>query len=140
MSATETKYVEDKLLDYSLPSQKPFMYIEKEEDFVIYKGMGSPDDVEVEITDNVTLLAFGAYNACGLIGTEMGGIAVVSKEAKCVLATKRVPHSMNKRSIEFKGLLSYLKTLFPAEEGKGLLHSRNCLMTTLRTRGYEVRM
>lgn len=61
--------------DERLPSLKPFMFVET------HARRGS-----------VGVIAFGAYDAYGLIGTEKGGVAIVIEPpAAAVLATKAIP-------------------------------------------------
>ena len=53
------------------------------------------------------LIAFGAYNAFGLIGPEQGGVAVVQeKPVKRVIGTIVIPYSRKKRLAMFKQIFS----------------------------------
>lgn len=65
----------------TLPSRKPFMFMER------YKTRGP-----------VGVIAFGAYNAMGLIGSEKGGVAIVMEPPMAaVIATKDIPWKPTKR-------------------------------------------
>lgn len=67
--------------DMTLANMKPFMYVES------YETCG-----------DIGVIAFGAYNAMGLIGTEKGGVALVlERPHKGVLATKDVPWNPEER-------------------------------------------
>jgi hypothetical protein len=53
------------------------------------------------------LIAFGAYNAFGLIGPEQGGVALVAeKPRKQVIGTLTIPYSRKKRLAMFKQIFS----------------------------------
>lgn len=69
--------------DDTLPNEKPFMYVESHK--------------PCENASNVGIIAFGAYNAMGLIGSEMGGVAIVCEKPKQVIATLAVPWSPSGR-------------------------------------------
>jgi len=70
--------------DDTLPSEKPFMFVERHE----RRG-------------DLGVIAFGAYNAFGLIGSEKGGVGVVlEKPEKSVLATKSIPWNPAARDVE----------------------------------------
>ena len=85
--------------DMNLQSMKPFMWIERH--------------VHIPITDKdapkgvtMGILAFGAYNAFGLIGPEKGGVAIVIEEPeRATVATRDIPYSMARRDIEVDRLL-----------------------------------
>jgi len=71
--------------DDRLPSMPPFMFVENHQ---VFGDLG--------------IIAFGAYNAMGLIGSEKGGVAVVlEKPTKTVLATKDIPWDPPARAKEF---------------------------------------
>lgn len=65
--------------DDTLPSEKPFMFVEHHD--------------QCKKAPNVGIIAFGAYNALGLIGSEKGGVAIVCEAPKQVLATLDIPWS-----------------------------------------------
>lgn len=75
--------------DESRPSMPPFMWVERKE------RVGS-----------LAILAFGAYNAFGLIGTEKGGVAIVDEERKLVLATRDIPFNAARRGREVDDLMA----------------------------------
>jgi len=96
----ETRTIQDKPYNQSLPSYPPFMWVENEHEFFFSK------------CPNLKLLAYGAYNAMGLIGSEYGGIAlVVDGKKKFVVAKKFVPHSILARSIAFAAAVHLLQGL-----------------------------
>ena len=96
--------------DMSLPNLIPFMWVEA------YKKKG-----------DFAIIAYGAYNAMGLIGSEKGGVAVVDEKRKQVLATIDIPWNMKERSDEFWAL--------KGAKVKGLAGWKRLL----RKRGYGVR-
>lgn len=111
--------------DERLPSMKPFEWVEH------YRRIG-----------DLAVLAYGAYNAFGLIGPEKGGVAVVLEEPqKSVLATKDLPYDPLSRAQEWKrivGMLSSPKEWSP----RGRVVPRYQipdLMAELRRLGYEIR-
>lgn len=103
----------------TLPSKKPFMYIEREEVF------------ESETMGKIGILAHGAYNALGLIGTEMGGVAFVHEDPNFTIATKLIPHDELRRDLEFTRVSKVL--------ADNLAWSPSNLVTYLRGAGYDVR-
>ena len=46
---------------------------------------------------DVGVLSYGAYNALGLIGSTMGGVAIVHRDPNFVIGTKVVPYDPNRR-------------------------------------------
>lgn len=111
--------------DERLPSRPPFQWVEG------YKRVG-----------DLAVVAYGAYNAFGLIGPEKGGVAVVLEEPeKAVVATKDFPYDPKGRAEEFKrivGLLSSPKDWSPRGAG-ALRHRLPALVSKLRGLGYGVR-
>lgn len=71
----------------SLPSYRPFMWVDKEETVGDYK-----------------VLSFGAYNAYGLIGPELAGVAIVNTKKKNIVAVKTIPYNPEKRIQVFDAL------------------------------------
>jgi len=114
------------LYDETLPSEPPFMWIESTREFVLGEE------------DSVFVMAFGAYNAKGLIGPELGGVAVVHHEQKFVIATKTVPHSIKSRKTEFLGTCTLLEDGLNLE--KDAFELRRDLCSLLRCRGYDLRI
>ena len=89
----------------SLPSQKPFMWVEQETWL---------DDTTA--TRDVGVLSFGAYNAMGLIGSEKGGVAVVHRDPHFVIATRDVPHNPVARVGLHAEVVAVLKTATMPED------------------------
>ena len=71
----------------NLPSQKPFMWIELE--------TWLPN---TDVCENIGVLAYGAYNALGLIGSEKGGVGIVHRDPNYVIGTHDVPHNAEVRA------------------------------------------
>jgi len=68
-------------------------------------GKNLPPFMFVEIharKGRLGLIAFGAYNAMGLIGPEKGGVALVDEQAHEVLGTRDVPYSRKNRELLFR--------------------------------------
>ena len=61
--------------DEKLPSILPFMWVEEKR----------------PIPKGGAVISYGAYNAFGLIGSEKGGVAIVSEDPPAVLATIDIP-------------------------------------------------
>jgi len=84
------------------------------------------------------VLAFGAYNAFGLIGSEKGGVAVVFEHPeRAVLATKDIPWDPDARDEEVERLVPFISSmgqLRPATPAQ-----LDQLVENLRNGGYEVR-
>ena len=79
--------------DDRLPSMPPFMFVESHQ---VFGDLG--------------VIAFGAYNAMGLIGSEKGGVAVVlEKPHKSVLATKDIPWDPPARAREFNKIVDLIQ-------------------------------
>lgn len=78
--------------DENCPSMHPFEWVERH-----------------EVVGNLGILAFGAYNACGLIGTEKGGIALVLEDPPQVLATCDIPWDIPHRALVVDKLLESIK-------------------------------
>ena len=75
--------------DETLPSRAPFMFIERH-----------------ETRGPVGVIAFGAYNVFGLIGSEKGGVAIVMESPVAdVLATKDIPWKPDERKVVTDRLL-----------------------------------
>lgn len=78
--------------DDRLKSMPPFMWVEA------YERIG-----------DLAILAYGAYNAFGLIGPEKGGVAVVTEAPeKNVIATKDIPYDQAARAREFRQIVKLL--------------------------------
>lgn len=75
--------------DDTLPSKKPFMFVESH-----------------DRRNNIGIIAFGAFNAMGLIGSEKGGVALVSEDPPSVLATLDIPWKPEERARVAKELLT----------------------------------
>ena len=72
-----------------LPSSPPFMYVERHEK-----------------RDRLGIIAYGAYNAMGLIGPEKGGVALVLEPPDAaVVATRDVPYDPKERAAVIERLL-----------------------------------
>ncbi len=79
--------------DATLPSKEPFMWIEAEVNLPNSSGK------------TLRAISFGAYNAMGLIGPEMGGVAIVCEdEPKGVIAVKTIPYDAEARTKEINRL------------------------------------
>lgn len=79
------------------PSMRPFSFIEARK---VFKGR-LPSGRKIE----VALIAFGAYDAFGLIGPEKGGLAFVAESPeRAVLATRDIPYDMARRKSAFDAL------------------------------------
>jgi hypothetical protein len=88
--------------------------------------------IECKITmGSIAVLAFGAYNAFGLIGPEKGGVAVVHERGKrFVIATVDIPYSINKRAKEANDVAFVLE---PIQDDP------SAIVDVLKKRGYDVR-
>lgn len=109
--------------DDRLPSMPPFMFVEKHQ---VYGDLG--------------VIAFGAYNAFGLIGSEKGGVAVVlEKPSKAVLATKDIPWDPSARSIEFNRIVELIQK-YGGTKKKAIPSGRkSAFVDELVSEGYGVR-
>ncbi len=107
--------------DDRLPSMPPFMWVERHE------RMG-----------DLGVLAYGAYNAMGLIGPEEGGVAVVFEHPeRSVLATKAFAYDPLARDTEADRIIRIMR-------GLGSLSPVRCealeeLVRELEASGYSVR-
>jgi hypothetical protein len=109
--------------DMSLPSMKPFMWVEGHS--------------KVKC-GNVTLgvLAFGAYNVFGLIGSEKGGVAVVTEApSKHVLGTLDIPWNPAGRAVALKLMVEFLK-----KNRRALAKSADVLVPEFKRLGYDSRI
>ncbi len=107
--------------DDRLPSVPPFMWIER-----------------TEAIGDLGVLAFGAYNAFGLIGPEKGGVAVVFQHPeRTVLATKDIPYSPNARDEALVDLVEYMSSLGPLSPAPR--EALDKLVAHLETFGYDIR-
>jgi len=99
----------------SLPSKLPFMWIEHEQAF------------EFKTAGRIRIIAFGAYNALGLIGPEKGGVAVVHEDPNFVIATKDFPYDPAGRLREYSKLVLALQETddLPASAIVSLLRARD---------------
>lgn len=109
--------------DDGLPSLPPFMFVEAH-----------------ETLGDLGVIAFGAYNAMGLIGSEKGGVALVlEKPRKAVLATMDIPWDPAKRAVEFNRLVEKIRK-FGGSATKPVPHRRKeAFMNEVAGEGYEVR-
>lgn len=109
--------------DDTLPSMKPFMFVENHQTF-----------------GDIGVIAFGAYNAFGLIGSEKGGIGIVlEKPHKAVLATKDIPWNPAKRAVEFNRVVELIKK-YGGSPKKAIPDSRKqAFVDELVSEGYGVR-
>lgn len=109
--------------DSDLPSLPPFMFVENHQ---TYGDLG--------------VIAFGAYNAMGLIGSEKGGIAIVlEKPHKAVLATKDFPWRADLRADEFARIVEKIKK-FGGTSKKAISAGRKpAFVDELIGEGYDVR-
>lgn len=109
--------------DDRLPSMPPFMFVENHQ---VFGDLG--------------LIAFGAYNAMGLIGSEKGGVAVVlERPSKSVLATKDFPWNPSARAKEFNRLADLIKK-YGATKTKPIPGSKKAsFVDELIYDGYDVR-
>ena len=62
------------------------------------------------------LIAFGAYNAFGLIGPEQGGVALVDEKARQVLGTVTIPYSREARGAMFERIFGSRDWFLAARE------------------------
>lgn len=96
---TETR-TSDKMYDVTKPSYSPFQWVESEYVF------------KIPTLPGLKLMAYGAYNAMGLIGPEMGGLAmVVDGDRKFCVAKKYIPYSMKKRNKAFSQVLEEIEKM-----------------------------
>ncbi|MEN6549932.1 MAG: hypothetical protein ABFE07_28145 [Armatimonadia bacterium] len=109
--------------DESLPSEPPFEWVEGHE------------RIQIDKSKTLGVLAFGAYNACGLIGSEKGGVAVVVEAPeRAVIATKDIPWKPKERAAELKRIAGFIR------DGRELLKkSGQVLVRELQDTGYAVR-
>ncbi len=108
--------------DLDLPSLYPFMYVERH-----------------ETRGDLGVIAFGAYNAFGLIGPEKGGVAVVlEKPNKAVLATRDIPYNPVGRNIEVMRILKLIGE-FSGGRKSITMSRRSAFMDILAESGYDVR-
>jgi hypothetical protein len=115
--------------DLTLPSMPPFMYVEG------HKKLG-----------DLGVIAFGAYNAMGLIGTEGGGVAIVVEEPdRFVLATKTIPWDPPARAAEATEVADIIDGMMrEGQRGRQKVRFfpadlRDELVSMLQERGYGVR-
>lgn len=100
------------------PSLRPFEYVESRNVFAGH-APGKP-----EKPGKLALIAFGAYNAMGLIGPEKGGVALVMEAPKrAVMATKTIAYSMQKRSAETARLCKLANDSLETNKAAALLHA-----------------
>lgn len=57
-----------------------------------------------KLVGKYVVLSYGAYNAFGLIGTELAGVALCMRDGDkgCIIATKTIPYNKVKRAKEFE--------------------------------------
>ena len=93
--------VTDTMYDQSKPSYLPFQWVELEHEF------------DFTNCPHLKLMAYGAYNAMGLIGPEYGGLALVidDPQHRFAIAKKFIPHSMLGRSVAFQAVVLALQDL-----------------------------
>jgi hypothetical protein len=112
--------------NFNLPSEAPFMYIENKSQVSFSEGY------------RFAAIAYGAYNALGLIGPEKGGVAVVMTEPQAkVLATKDFPYNPVKRAAEFDKVLRFLAE---ASEEQDAVDAVDRLVRQLNQGGYLLRL
>lgn len=100
------------------PSMAPFAFVESKN---VFEGHapGKP-----EKPGKLALIAFGAYNAMGLIGPEMGGVALVMEAPKrAVMATKTIAYSMQKRSAATAAICKTVNADPSGNKAAALLHA-----------------
>jgi len=109
--------------DDRLRSLPPFMFVERHETF-----------------GDLGVIAFGAYNAFGLIGSEKGGVGIVlEKPQKAVLATRNIPWDPQARAIAFDRATELIRK-YGGTAKKAIPQSRkNAFVDELASEGYEVR-
>lgn len=109
--------------DDRLDSLPPFMFVENHKTF-----------------GDIGVIAFGAYNAFGLIGSEKGGIGIVlEKPHKAVLATKDIPWNPAQRAVEFNRVVELIKK-YGGSSSKAIPASRkSAFVEELAGEGYGVR-
>jgi len=109
--------------DDRLPSMHPFMWVENH-----------------QILGDLGVIAFGAYNAFGLIGSEKGGVAVVlEKPSRSVLATKDIPWNPSQRAAEFNRIVELIGR-YGGTKRKSIPTGRKpAFVDELVAEGYEVR-
>jgi hypothetical protein len=105
-----------------LPSMPPFMYVER----------------HTKIGD-LGVLAFGAYNAMGLIGTEKGGVAIVLENPPQVIATKDIPWDPVGRLGEAREVEALIRSFAGGKNKQIQQDRREDFLVALRDRGYGVR-
>jgi len=109
--------------DSDLPSLPPFMFVENHQ---TYGDLG--------------VIAFGAYNAMGLIGSEKGGVAIVlEKPRKAVLATKDFPWRPDLRAEEFARVVEQIKKFGGTSKKPIPAGRKSAFVDELIGEGYEVR-
>lgn len=113
-----------------LPSMPPFMYLE-----------------DKKVLGDLAVIAFGAYNAFGLIGPEKGGVAIVTEEPRrSVLATKDIPYNPPERAEEFQRAVGLVQNFLEPAQRRGrtvkILPARRAeeFVYLLREAGYDVRI
>jgi hypothetical protein len=108
--------------DMNLRSMPPFMYVER----------------HTKVGD-LGVIAFGAYNAMGLIGTEKGGIAIVLEKPPEVIATKDIPWNPVGRLGEAREVEALIRSFAGAKNKQIPQDRREDFLVALRDRGYGVR-
>lgn len=109
--------------DDSLPSMPPFMFVEAH-----------------ETLGDLGVIAFGAYNAMGLIGSEKGGVALVlEKPNKAVLATMDIPWNPAKRAVEFNRLVEKIQKFGGTSRKSIPAHRKQAFIEEVAGEGYAVR-
>jgi hypothetical protein len=109
--------------DDTLPSMIPFMFVENHQTF-----------------GDIGVIAFGAYNAYGLIGSEKGGVAVVlEKPTRGVLATKDVPWRPDLRAEEFMKVVELIQKHGGTRKKAIPQNHKSMFVDELISEGYEVR-
>ena len=109
--------------DDRLPSMLPFMFVES------HQTLG-----------DLGVIAFGAYNAMGLIGSEKGGVAVVlEKPNKSVLATKDIPWDPPARAREFNKIVELIQRYGGTKKKPIPQSKKSSFVDDLIFDGYSVR-
>jgi len=114
--------------DMSLKSKPPFMYIENEQYGLELKGSGLPEL-------KMGVIAYGAFNARGLIGPEQGGVGIVAMDS--VMATKAVPYRPDLRQKLLEETVRIIRGYTEREDNS--TDTFLCLLHDLNEAGYHVR-
>jgi hypothetical protein len=93
-----------------------------------------------QVFGDLGVIAFGAYNAFGLIGSEKGGVAVVlEKPHKSVLATKDIPWNPPARAQEFNKIVDLIQRYGGTNKKSIPQSKKSSFVDDLIFDGYNVR-